>query len=741
MDNEIELYFKDIDCAACAQKVEHLLNQHEQIKEARVLYLHNKIKVKYDDEVEDIRALVEEITRKIEVDAEIFYTKEELEEDEEHHHDHCDGECHHHEEHHHHHKNKLEINYFMLCGAILAVIAFVLQKLVENNVIDSLFVRIIYLASYSIGYLLLAYKIIIKSFKNIIRGNVFDENFLMLVASLGAFILSYLIEFKVLSGELEFIEGILVILLYNIGEYFQDKALDKSTDSIASLTSLKVDKTTLEDGTVVETSEVKVGERILIKVGDRVPLDGIIVSGESSLDTKALTGESLPKDVVVGDEVLSGTINLSNVLTLEVIRVNNESMASKIQKMVEEANEKKSRTEEFISKFARIYTPVVIILAVIVFLVEWLLLKEYFSLTDALNNCFVFLVSSCPCALVISIPLSFFGGIGKCSAFGILVKGGNYIEALAKIKHISFDKTGTLTKGNFKIKEINSENIDETDYFLDILASVESYSNHPIAKAITAYHNNPNKYQVTDIKEVAGFGLVASINGKEVLCGNQKLMEKYNIDFELETCPGSVVYCSYDGKYLGNVLIVDEIKEECYQMVKDLDDLGIKTYMLTGDRKEIGEAVANKLGIGTVYTDLLPDEKLAKLQSIIDNKNKNETVAYIGDGINDTPALKLADVGIAVGGFGHDEAIETSDVVLMSDEMDKLPKAIKISKFTLKILYQNVIFALIVKFIVMIIGMIGILGSKGMFLGVFADVGVCLLCILNTLRIIKFKEK
>ena len=393
---------------------------------------------------------------------------------------------------------------------------------------------------------------------------------------------------------------------------------------------------------------------------------------------------------------------------------------------------------EFITKFARIYTPIVLILAVMVFLVEWLFI-DIFTINDALNNCFVFLVSSCPCALVISIPLAFYGGIGRCSSFGVLVKGGNYVEALSKTKTICFDKTGTLTKGNFAVSKINPYNISEEE-FINLLVSIEQYSNHPIAKSI-AKLNTTTKLDITNIVELPGLGLKGEYNHKTLLVGNYELMNKNNINIVKEEDAGTILYLSYDNKFYGNIIIVDEIKEESFEMIRNLNRMNIDTVILTGDNETTALDVAGKLKIKKVYSKLLPKDKLLKLEEVINNKEKNSTVVYVGDGINDTPAIKLADVGVAVGGLGNDEAVDASDVVLLNNNMNNLVKAIMISKFTKKILITNIVFALLVKLIALIIGTIGLLGSYGMLLGVFADVGVCLITILNTLRILKYGGK
>ena len=745
--------------------LEAQLNKISNISEARVNFLSKKIIINYKEEEFELKEL-ETIIKKYEPD--VVLSKVEFEEEahvhkhhheHEHHHDHecCCNEHHNHEheccchEHHHEHEcccNEHHHDHEHECcchehhhehehckkkhNNNLSIILFILGVCLGiGAVLFNLFIKlegILFIGKllFIISYLLLAYKIIIKSFKNIIRGNIFDENLLMLIASAGALIIN------------EGLEAILVVLLYRIGEYFQDKALGESTDAIASLTKLRVDVVHLENGDDILTKDAKVGDVIIVKVGERIPLDGKVIKGGSSLDTKVITGESMPSDVNVGDSVLSGCINLTSVLYIEVSKELNESTTSKIIKMVELASDKKSKTEEFITKFARIYTPIVLILAIAVFLVEWLLI-ESFTLSDALNNCFVFLVSSCPCALVISIPLAFFGGIGRCSSFGVLVKGGNYVEALSKTKMICFDKTGTLTKGNFKVSKINPNNVSEED-FLNILVSVESYSNHPIAVSISKLKTS-NKLEITNLEELAGFGIKCLYEEKEVLVGSYDLMIKSGIEVIKEEEIGSVVYLAYDKVYYGNVLIVDEIKEDSYEMMNNIKKLNINTTILTGDNINAAEIVGTSLGVSKVYAKLLPNQKLEILDNIIKNKPSKSTVVYVGDGINDTPALKLSDVGVAIGGLGNDEAVNASDVVLLNNNMNNLVRAIKVSKFTKKILIENIVFALVVKFIALIVGMLGLLGSYGMILGVFADVGVCLITILNTLRILKYGGK
>ena len=770
----IEYYFTGIDCPSCASKVETLLNKQDKISEARVNFLSKKIIITFEEK-ELSKEELEKIIRKLEPDVKLY--DEEIEEDEEHehnccchehhhehehnccchehhhehehnscchehhhehehdsccheHHEHHHECCHEHHEHHHEHEHKCcscksnsklfgYIKFILgLCFGVCALLVSIFLKNSELSYIS----RILYV----VAYLLLANKIIVKSIKNMMKGNIFDENLLMLVASFGALIIN------------EGLEALLVVLLYTIGEYFQDKALGSSTDAIASLTKLKVDITHLENGTDILTKKVHVGDVIIVKVGERIPLDGIIIKGDSSIDTKVITGESMPSTVSVNDVVLSGCINLTSVLHIKVTKKLSESTTSKIIEMVELASNKKSKTEEFITKFARIYTPIVLGLALVVFLVEWLLFSS-FTVNDALNNCFVFLVSSCPCALVISIPLAFFGGIGRCSSFGVLVKGGNYVEALSKTKTICFDKTGTLTKGNFAIKNIVTTSINKEE-FLNLLVSIESYSNHPIARSISKLEIN-QKLNINDVTELKGLGLKGNFENKIILVGNHELMENNNISIEKTSSVGTILYVAYDNQYLGFVEIVDEIKEDSFEMITNLRKLNVNTVMLTGDNSKIAEDVATSLKIDKVYSSLLPSDKLEILEEIINKKDKSSTVLYVGDGINDTPSLKLADVGVAIGGLGNDEAVLASDVVLLNNNMNNLVKAINVSKFTKKILLQNIVFALLVKFIALVIGTIGILGSYGMLLGVFADVGVCLITILNTLRILKHGGK
>ena len=731
-----EFYFKGIDCPNCAAKVERALNKDGEISQATVNFLSKKIIIE-TNLTKDVLEYTLNIVKSLEPDAELSIHCFGCDDHHEHE-DHCC--CHEHEDHcgcHEHtdhccchedeHKQTTNISTkkwlkvaLYIIGCLYAVAAFVIKLIFPNPSGEFISGWL-----YAIAYLLFAYKIIRKSLKNIANGNIFDENFLMMVASIGALLIN------------EGLEAILVVILYTIGEYFQSKALGESTEAIANLSKLKVDIVHLESGQDILTKDVKIGDVIIVKVGECIPLDGTIIEGTTSLDTKTITGESIPSDAVEGDEVLSGCINLRSVIKVRVKKRYNESTTSKIIKFVEYASNKKSKTEEFITKFARVYTPIVLVLALIVFLVEWLIIPT-FTLNDALNNCFVFLVASCPCALVISIPLAFYGGIGRCSSFGVLVKGGNFVEALSKTKVICFDKTGTLTKGEFKVEKIYSNNISQEE-FLNILCSLESYSNHPIAVSISKLEHI--KIEFTNIMELAGFGIKGQYNGKTIIAGNEQLMKEHNIEITKVEEIGSVVYLAVDGEFKGSILVCDEIKTESKEMIKALKSLNINPIILTGDNKDAARNVASKLEIDKVHAKLLPDEKLTILEKIIYNKEPNTTVVYVGDGINDAPSIKLADVGVAIGGLGNSEVVEISDVVLMSNNINSLINALKISKFTKKILIQNIVFALSIKFIALVIGTLGILGSYGMLLGVFADVGVCLITILNTLRILKYGGK
>ena len=579
-----------------------------------------------------------------------------------------------------------------------------------------------------ISYIIVGYEILRKAIRNIFRGKIFDENFLMSVATLGAF------------GIGEYPEAVAVMLFYQIGELFQDYAVDKSRKSISSLMDIRPDFANIYRNEKIEKvnpEEVKIGETIIVKPGEKIPLDGHIIDGKTSIDTKALTGESIPKDVIEGDEVLSGCINLTGAIKIQVTKEYGESTVSKILDLVENASSRKSKSENFITKFAKYYTPIVVIIAVILAIIPPLIIKEA-SFTEWLYRALSFLVVSCPCALVISIPLSFFGGIGGASKIGILVKGSNYLEALANTEIAVFDKTGTLTKGVFEVQKVNAIGVTKEE-LLEIAAYGENYSNHPISKSIKqAYNKKIDESQIMNVQELSGLGIEAKIKNQNVLLGNEKLMNEKGIEFEKCKDIGTILYIAIEGKYAGYILIRDKIKEDSKKTIEELKRNGIKqTVMLTGDRKNVGEAVAKEIGIDNVYTELLPDEKVKKVEELLKTKTEKGKLAFVGDGINDAPVLTLADIGIAMGGLGADSAIEAADIVIMTDEPSKIIKAIKISKKTMRIVKENIVFAIFVKIAVLILTAFGL---STMWEAVFADVGVSIIAIINAFRALHTKN-
>lgn len=577
------------------------------------------------------------------------------------------------------------------------------------------------IALFFMSYISIGYEVIFEAIENIKNKEFLGEDFLMVIASIGAFTIG------------EYPEAIGVILFFQVGEIFEEYAEDKSKKSIESLMNLKPDIANVKEGNNVITKkpeEVKIGDIIVVKPGERVPLDGTVISGEALIDTSALTGESVPRAVSANSEILSGVINTNGVLEIKVTKEFKESTLSKILDLVENAGEKKAHTEKFITKFAKVYTPTVIILAVLIFVIPTLILKMDFN--TWLYRALAFLVTSCPCALVVSVPLSFFGGIGGASRKGILVKGSNYLELLANIDTVVFDKTGTLTKGNFKVQNINA--IGSKDELLETAAYIESFSNHPIAKSILeSYGKEVDKQKITEYEEISGHGVTALVDGKKVFLGNSKLMEKIGIKVQEEKNAATVVYIAIDGEYAGKIEIADEIKEDSKLAINNLKKQGIKkVVMLTGDRKQVGEEVAKKLNIDNVFTELLPTDKVEKLQELLNGKNQG--VAFVGDGLNDAPVLAMADVGIAMGGYGTDAAIEAADVVIMTDEPSKICEAIKTARKTIKISKENITFAIGVKILVLLLVFLGI---AKMWEAVFADVGVTVLATLNALRTLK----
>ena len=607
--------------------------------------------------------------------------------------------------------------YKIIISAILFIIALVVPF--QNIWIN----RAIYL----ISYIIVGFEILKKAVRNIKRGKVFDENFLMSVATIGAFAIQ------------EFPEAVAVMLFYQIGELFQDYAVDKSRKSISDLMDLRPDyANVLRNGKEekIDPDGVKIDEIIIVKPGEKVPLDGVIIEGNSFIDTKGLTGEPKPRRVAESNEILSGCINLEGILKIRVKKEYDESTVSKILELVENASSKKSKSEKFITKFAKYYTPIVVIIAIFLALIPPLIIKNA-TFSDWLYRALSFLVVSCPCALVISIPLSFFGGIGGASKNGILIKGSNYLEALSNLETVVFDKTGTLTEGVFKVQKINSIGISDED-LLEIAAYAEWYSNHPIAKSVKQeYSKNVEEVKIKNVKEITGKGILASIDEKQVLIGNEKLMQEYNINYEKSKEVGTILYIAIDNVFSGTILISDKIKDDSVKCIELIKTNGIKqTIMLTGDKKEIAENISKKLGIDKVHSELLPDEKVHKMEELLKNKTQNKKIAFVGDGINDAPVLALADIGIAMGGLGSDSAIEAADIVIMTDEPSKISIAIKISKKTMKIVRENIIFAITIKIIVLILSALGI---ATMWEAVFADVGVAIIAILNSLRMLNKK--
>lgn len=583
-------------------------------------------------------------------------------------------------------------------------------------------------ALYLITYIIVGGDVLKKAFKNIGKGKVFDESFLMGLATIGAFLIG------------EYPEGVAVMLFYQIGEYFQSYAVNKSRKSIADLMDIRPDYANVKRGEElikVDPDEVEVGDIIVIKAGERVPLDGKVIDGNSMVDTSALTGESVPREIGVGSEILSGCININGVITVEVTKEYDESTVSKILDLVENASSKKSNSEKFITKFAKYYTPIVVIVAVLLAFVPALLIKGA-SFSDWLYRALSFLVVSCPCALVISIPLTFFGGIGGASKRGVLVKGSNYLEALAETEIVVFDKTGTLTKGVFNVQEIHSEGISK-DELLELTVHAESYSNHPISQSLKrAYAKEIDNSIISDIEEIPGHGVTALVNGKRVAAGNIKLMKKMNIPYYEGEVIGTVVHVAVDDKYAGYIVISDEIKEDSVKAIKELKASNIKeTIMLTGDSKSVAVKVAKDLGLDKVYSELLPGDKVDKLEELFSKKSEKGKLAFVGDGINDAPVLARADIGIAMGALGSDAAIEAADIVIMTDEPSKIATAIRISKKTKNIAYQNIAFAIGIKVLVLILSAFGL---TTMWAAIFADVGVTIIAILNSFRALNVKN-
>ncbi len=716
--NECMLSIEGLDCPNCAAKVERKINTLEGIKEANVDFLGKKIVVLADEISEnELVELIQTEVDKIEDGVKVFVPKVQA------------GESSSEEE------DTGKIKKKLLIGGILFVLGIFVPK--------TLFIP--KLAVFLVSYLVIGGDVLLSAFKNILNGQVFDENFLMAIATIGAFAIG------------EYPEGVAVMLFYQLGELLQGIAVNNSRKSIVSLMDIRPDYANIKVGEgikKVSPEEIKVGEIIVVKPGEKVPLDGKIVKGVSTFDTSALTGESLPREAKAGDDVLSGFINKNGLIEIQVAKVFSESTVSKILYLMENAGSKKSKTENFITKFARYYTPAVVITALIVAIFPPLLIQGA-TFLDWIYRALIFLVVSCPCALVISIPLGFFGGIGGASRHGILIKGTNYLEVLNDLESVVMDKTGTLTKGIFKVTEVNAENNIKINDFennkteltkpllLKYAAHIEKFSNHPIAQSIVAeYENSVSKVDenvVKDFEEISGFGIKVNINNHQFLAGNSKLMNLENITFDKKENLGTAIYLAADGKYIGNILISDEVKEDSARAIKGMKENGVKEIvMLTGDNEAISKNIAEKLGIDKVFTELLPNEKVEKLEEIYKTKSEKGKVAFVGDGINDAPVLARADLGIAMGGAGSDAAIEAADVVIMNDEPSKIVTAIKIAKKTKEIVWQNITIAFAIKIVVMALGLFG---DATMWEAVFADVGVALLAVLNATRVLRYNPE
>lgn len=687
---------KGLDCPNCASKIETKVNDLKEVKHATLSFATQTLEFELKSNVNEEKSLneIKDLIKELEPEVEVLEKSEVKQDDEE------------------------EISKFELRKIIISSILFAVGMIFK-------FGKTAELVIFLLAYIIIGYEIIFRAIKNIFKGEVFDENFLMTIATIGAF------------GIGEFHEAVAVMLLYSIGEFLQDKAVEKSRKSITKLMDIRPDYANLktEDGSQkVSPDKISIGDIIVIKPGERVPLDGVILDGESLIDTSALTGESVPKNMKKDNEILSGMINKTGLLTVKVTKTFENSTVSKILDLVQNASNKKAHTEKFITKFARIYTPIVVLLAVLLVAIPTLFIRNA-VFSEWLYKALVFLVISCPCALVISIPLSFFSGIGGASKKGILIKGSNYLEILNKIDTIVFDKTGTLTKGVFNVTEIVPVAKFSKDELLEYCAYAECYSNHPIATSIIeAYGKEIDKSKVKGYTEISGNGIKASVNWETVLVGNTKLMDNEHIKYKREDIIGTVVHIAVEGKYKGYIVISDEIKEDSKIAIKELKKLGIKnTVMLTGDTKQIAEHIGKEIGIDKIYAELLPTGKVEELEKIM----KDNKAIFVGDGINDSPVLARADVGIAMGGIGSDSAIEAADVVIMTDEPSKIATAIKIAKKTKKIVIENIVLAMIVKLAAMTLGAFGI---ASIWEAVIADVGVTIVAVLNSIRTLYVKR-
>ncbi|MDF2674063.1 MAG: heavy metal translocating P-type ATPase [Clostridiales bacterium] len=705
-DNTRVLVLEGLDCANCAAKIEKGVNEIEGVNSATLNFITKSLTIKANDvgKIEQIVKKAGDIVYKYEPDVKVVEevknnkndkTKSKLIDDDM-------------------KKDIIKI----VSGAVIFILAQILKLPFWGE-----------LSLFLLSYLLVGSEVLVRAIKNIFKGQVFDENFLMTIATIGAFVVG------------EFPEGVAVMLFYQVGELFQDIAVNRSRRSITDLMDIRADYANLKVGENIQRvspEEVKIGDEILIKPGEKVPLDGIVIEGNSAMDTSALTGESVPRNVSMGEDILSGFINKNGVLTVKVTKLFGESTVAKILELVQNASTRKAPTEKFITKFARYYTPAVVFLALGIAVIPPIIIPGS-QFSEWLYRGLIFLVISCPCALVISIPLGFFGGIGGASKNGILIKGSNYLEALNNVEIVVFDKTGTLTKGVFKVTEIISQNGFSKEEILEYAAYAESYSSHPIALSIIkAFGKEINKNEIKAYDEIAGHGVKVKVNDKVIMAGNTKLLSSENIEYSQVDSIGTVVHIAIASKYAGYIVISDEVKEDSKAAISNLKSLGIKkTVMLTGDNKMVASKIAESLKLDEVYSGLLPHEKVEKLEMLDGQKSPKGKLIFVGDGVNDAPVLARADIGIAMGGLGSDAAIEAADVVLMTDEPSKLISAIKIAKRTRKIVMQNIIFAFGVKLMFLILGAGGM---TTMWDAVFADVGVALIAILNAMRVMRVKN-
>ena len=689
---ELQLTLEGLNCANCARKIEEKVGRMEGVKESNLNFTTTTLNVKLEKKVKEehviseIKKIVEALEPHVKVEKKV-YGKATIK------------------------KAKFTVKSTLIIGAVLYLFAVIGD-----------FQGTLGLILFGASYLLIGGEVVLTAIKNIAKGQVFDENFLMTVATIGAFTIN------------QYPEAVAVMLFYEIGETIQGYAVNKTRSSISSLMDIRAEYANLimngkEEKVSPET--VKVEDVILVKPGEKVPLDGVVIEGESFIDTSALTGESVPRKIVPNDEILSGGINTSGLLKVKVTKKFGESTVSRILEMVENAASKKADTEKFITKFAKVYTPIVVVLAILIAVIPSIFIKDALFSTW-LYRALVFLVVSCPCALVVSVPLGFFAGIGGASKKGVLVKGSNYLELLKDLETVVFDKTGTLTEGVFSVTEINTNVIDK-EKLIEVAAMAESFSNHPIAiSIIKEYGKEIDKEVIKEYKEISGRGIKAVINNEEVLVGNSKLMNEFNILYNEVDSIGTVVYCAINGEFKGSIVISDKIKENAVEALINLKKAGVKkTVMLTGDNKKTAYKVGEKINIDEVHSELLPLDKVKEVEEFLKRSNKNGKLAFVGDGVNDAPVLARADIGIAMGGLGSDAAIEAADIVLMKDDINALVDAINVSKKTNKILWQNIVFALGIKILVMVLGTFGI---ANMWTAVFADVGVTIIAIINSTR-------